>query len=308
LNRRRFLQTALSAGSAALIQPRQTPGRTPSALASVSLGGGLAQITGAGGNVVTFTSSDGVVMVDGGLAAHTPELLKLALGGTADASRVAVLFNTHWHWDHTGANDALGTAGTKIVAHENTKLWLGGDFYVEWEDRHYKPRKREALPTHTFYKKEQMSFGGEQIEYGHLPRAHTDGDIYVFFRNANVLVAGDLLAVGTYPVLDYSTGGWLGGLIEANAAMLKLVDSNTRIVPGKGPVQTREDLEAQHDMLSEIKSRMEKMIVKGMSPDDMLAAGATRGFDEKCGDPKLFVHNAYRGLWAHAYLLGIGII
>src|SRR5262249_25070245 len=143
---------------------------------------------------------------------------------------VKVLFNTDWHLDHTGSNEILKQAGAKIVAHENTKLWIGADFYSDWEKRSYKPRPAAALPTETFYTTGKMTFGSESIEYGYLPQAHTDGDIYVFFPGANVLVTGDVMTVGQYPVLDYVTGGWLGGLQNANAALLKIANADTRII------------------------------------------------------------------------------
>jgi glyoxylase-like metal-dependent hydrolase (beta-lactamase superfamily II) len=262
----------------------------------------LARVSGAGGNVLVLTGSDGVVMVDGGAAAHSAELLDAVLGSARERP-VLAYFNTHWHYDHTGCNEALGRAGTRIFAHENTKLWLGGDFYVEWEDRRYKPRPPEALPTDTFYTSGETTLAGEDIEYGYLPRAHTDGDIYVFLRKANVLVAGDTVAVGRYPISDYSTGGWPVGMMDASDVLLKLADADTRIVPGQGPDRTRADVQAQRDMLATVTDRLMAMMAKGMSAADMLAAGATREFDADWGDPRLFVTNAYRGLWAHVFAL-----
>jgi glyoxylase-like metal-dependent hydrolase (beta-lactamase superfamily II) len=242
------------------------------------------------------------VLVDGGVAARSGALLDAVLGRGRERP-VLAHFNTHWHYDHTGSNEALGTAGTRIFAHENTKLWLGGEFYVEWEDRHYLPRPAEALPTDTFYTTGEISLAGEDIEYGYLPRAHTDGDIYVFFRRANVLVAGGTLSVNRYPISDYSTGGWPVGMIDASDILLKLADADTRIVPAEGPVQTRADVQAQRDMLSIVAERLMAMMTKGMSAAEMLTAGATREFDAKWGDPRLFVANAYRGLWAHVFAL-----
>jgi cyclase len=307
VKRRTFLRAAVFGGSGALLWPHVAPAQLPPAPVPVPLGDALLLITGAGGNVVALGGAEGALMVDGGAARHSKQVLELVLSRTR-TSRIHTLFNTHWHDEQTGSNEAVGASGARILAHENTKLWLGGDFYVEWEDRYYKPRPREALPTETFYTGGELQFGDEVIQYGHLPRAHTDGDIYVFFRNANLLVAGDLLAAGEYPVLDYSTGGWIGGMIAANAALLKLANEQTRIVPGKGPLQRRADLQAQHDMLVAVKTRMVSMMKQGMSPQDMLEAAATSGFDAKWGDPQRFVANAYRGMWAHVFYLGAGII
>jgi glyoxylase-like metal-dependent hydrolase (beta-lactamase superfamily II) len=276
------------------------------AIQATSLGDGLTLIEGAGGNVVMLTGADGVLMIDGGLPERSAELLKL-VAHESGKQPIRVMFNTHWHWDHTGSNERVGKLGARIIAHENTKLWLGAGFFVEWQNRAYKPRPPQALPTETFYTSGQLNFGNEQIQYGHLPRAHTDGDIYLFFPGRNILVAGDLLSVGAYPILDYSTGGWIGGMMDASKALLDLSNEQTRIIPGTGPVQTRADLQAQYDMLATMKDRLVGLLKKGMGADDMIAAAATQEFDARWGDPKLFVSNAYRGLWGHVRSLG-GIV
>ncbi len=266
----------------------------------------IAQVTGAGSNVVVYTSSEGVVMIDGGLAEHSRALLR-AVAKHTKVPHPQTVFNTHWHWDHTGSNERLGKAGAKIIAHENTKLWLGADFYVDWQHRAYKPRPKIAWPTETFYTDGKLEVGGQEIRYGYLPRAHTDGDIYIFFPAQNVLVAGDLVSVGRYPVLDVTTGGWIGGLAEATQALIDLCDAETRIIPGTGPVQTRADLEAQYRMLSTMKDRLVGLMKQGMGTDDVLASPPTAEFDEKWGDPKLFLANAFKGLWGHVRELG-GIV
>ncbi len=266
----------------------------------------IAQVTGAGSNVVVFTSKDGVVMIDGGTGERSSDLLK-AVAKHTKVSHPQTLFNTHWHWDHTGSNERLGKAGTKIVAHENTKLWLGADFHSDWENRDYKPRPKIAWPTETFYTDGKLTVGGEEIRYVHLPRAHTDGDLYVFFPTQNVLVAGDLVSVGQYPILDVTTGGWLGGLTDATKALIDLSDDKTRIIPGTGPVVTKADLQAQYQMLTTMKDRLIGLLRKGIGTDDLLAAPPTTEFDPKWGDPKLFLTNAYKGLWGHVRELG-GIV
>lgn len=286
----------------ALCAPRFGAPQAPPRLVSTPIRGAVAAISGAGSNVVVYSGTEGAVVVDGGAASHAAELLD-AVNARQPGRPVLALFNTHWHYDHTGANEVFSEAGTKILAHENTKLWLGGDFHVEWEHRDYKPRPKAALPTETFYTSGALSVAGEDIEYGYLPRAHTDGDVYVFFRRANVLVVGDTLSVAGYPISDYSTGGWPLGMLDATDQLLKLADADTLIVPGEGPVQTRAALQAQRDMLAVVTGRLMEMMAKGMSAAEMLAAGATREFDERWGDPRLFVTNAYQGFWAHVFAL-----
>ena len=266
----------------------------------------LLVIAGAGGNVVVCQDTAGLILIDGGLAERSRELFKL-IGVETKGAPIRTAFNTHWHWDHTGSNEALTRSGAKIIAHENTRLWLGADFFVEWEQRAYKPRPREAWPTETFYTSGKLTAAGEEIAYGNLPRAHTDGDIYIFFPTSNVLVAGGLLSSGSYPVLDYATGGWIGGMLDATKALLDMSNAETRYVPAYGPLLTRADVEAQHAMLTTMKDRLLGLMKKGMGPDDMIAAAPTQEFDAKWGDPTLFVSNAYKGMWGHVRSLG-GIV
>ena len=175
--------------------------------------------------------ADGVLLVDGGAPEHSPAVLA-AVRELTGKSQVHTLFNTHWHWDQTGSNAALGAAGTRIIAHENTRLWLGTDVDSKWENRSYGRLPAKARPSKTFYTTGQLDFGGEQIEYGYLFQAHTDGDIYVHFRKANVLVAGDVLSVGRYPVIDYITGGWIGGMATAAQQLAARCDDKTPRDPG----------------------------------------------------------------------------
>jgi cyclase len=303
--RRDFLKLALGSAAGAAFAPVAFS-RSGAAITIIPLTESLSLVTGAGTNVVLFAKGDQVLMIDGGTAEHSRSLLK-AVSRHTGVRAPQVLFNTHWHWDHTGSNERLGKAGARIIAHENTKLWLGAEFYVEWEDREYTPRPKIAWPTETFYTHGTLTFAGEEIRYGHLPRAHTDGDIYVFFPSQNVLVVGDLLSVGRYPVLDFTTGGWLGGLVDANKALLELANDDTKIIPGTGPVQGRAHLQAQLDMLSTMKDRLVGLMKKGMGTDDVLAAPPTSEFDAQWGDPRQFIVNAYRGLWGHVRELG-GIV
>jgi len=211
----------------------------------------------------------------------------------------------------TGGNDRIGRAGAKIIAQDNTKLWMSREILVEWQNnRVYPPRAKEALPNDTFFPHEsprKMSFGSEQVQYGHMFEAHTDGDIYVFFPGPNILVAGDVLSVGKYPILDYSTQGWIGGMANGCRDLLQIADAQTRIIPGTGPIQTRADLQAEADMLNTVRGRLAAMMKQGLGAKEMLAAAPTQEFDAKWGDPTAFIMSTYPGLWGHARELG-GII
>jgi glyoxylase-like metal-dependent hydrolase (beta-lactamase superfamily II) len=263
-------------------------------------------LSGAGGNVVVLNQPEGALMVNGGAREHSADLLRV-VGAQTNGRRVLTLFNTDWHPDQTGSNEMLGAGGTRIIAHENTKQYLANEMFIDWENRTYTPLPRPALPVETFYASGMLTFGAERIEYGHLGQAHTDGDIYVFFPGPNVLVAGHVMTVGQYPMPDYVSGGWLGGLLTATKTLLDRANAETRIIPGSGAVQTRADLQKQFDMLTTLRERMVKMMKQGMSADEMLAAGVTKEFDATWGAPELFVANAYRGMWLHVRELG-GIV
>ena len=309
-NRRDFLGILLG-GAAGLSLPSRVFGQRPAPAASITptlLSDTLIHFTGAGGNVVVATGPGGLVMVNGGSQEMSADLLG-AMAEHAGGKQIRALFNTDWHRERTGSNENAGKAGATIIAHEHTKQYLGAEIYVDWQDRTYKPLPPHALPNQTFYTSGTLtgSSAAERIEYGHLGQAHTDAAIYVFFPAANVLVAGDALSVGKYPIPDYATGGWLGGLLAANKTLLGLANDETRIVPGMGPIQTRADLQAQHDMLAALMDRFPKMMKQGLGPEDIIAAAPTKEYDAKWGNPDLFVSTAYRSLWLHVRELG-GIV
>jgi glyoxylase-like metal-dependent hydrolase (beta-lactamase superfamily II) len=306
LNRRSFLKEAGMACAALCLGQGTLGAITDSPIKAARLTENLTVLSGAGGNIVVLDAPDGLLLVNGSLPERTADLMRF-LDDQFRTKPVASVFNTDWHLEHTGSNEAFGKVGAKILAHENTKLWIGADFISDWENKRYKPRPAEALPTETFYGNGKMKFGNEPIEYGYMPQAHTDGDIYVFFGQQNVLVVGDVLAVGQYPVLDYVTGGWIGGLQNANQALLKIANADTKIVPGSGPIQTRADLQAQADMCNAMRDRLVKLMRQGMGPQDMIAAAPSKEFDAKWGNPELFIKNAYRGMWGHVRELG-GIV
>jgi cyclase len=310
MHRRLFLQAALpAAAGAALVMPGwAAAGKAKGDEITITpLADSIFLLSGGGGNVTVFQSPEGVLLVDGGSRERSADVLRAVKKATG-SSKVHTLFNTHWHWDQTGSNEKLGKSGTRIVSHENTKLWLGTEIHSRWEKRVYKPLPKEALPSKTTYTRDTLSFGGEQIDFGHLGQAHTDGDIYVHFRNANVLVAGDVVSVGSYPVIDYSTNGWIGGLLNATQTLLDLSQDDTKIVTGHGAIATRAHLKAENEMLATLRPRLAKLLAQGASVQDMIDAAPTREFDDRWGDPKLFIANAWPGLVARSRELGVSIV
>jgi glyoxylase-like metal-dependent hydrolase (beta-lactamase superfamily II) len=303
--RRQFLTTALGAAAASALSGgllRAAAAQSAAApLTEVALRDGLSLITGLGSNVVLLRGGTGAALVDSGPPEHAAELAAFVRGKLA-ALPVELIFNTHWHPAHTGGNEALRSTNTTIIAHELTRLWMSTEYYVDWEDKTYSPRAAASLPTRTFYASDPQPIairsGDEEIEYGHLPEAHTDGDVYVLFKERNVLVAGGAVTYGAYPVLDYPTGGWIGGLVDATKKLLEITNADTLIVPANGPAQPRSHLAAQLAMLTVVRERIENLMRDGRSIEEMLAAGITDEFDAAWGSNRdRFVANIYHGLW-----------
>jgi glyoxylase-like metal-dependent hydrolase (beta-lactamase superfamily II) len=303
---RRDMMLATTAGVVGVALPPFAAGQTAGALRVTELAPNLALIEGAGANVVALAEADGVLLVDGGAEANAAALTR-ALAERFSGRDVGIVFNTNWRDEHTGGNAALRGAGATVMAHENTKLWLSGDFFVDWEDRHYSPRPAATLPTNTFYTSGKLDFGSSAVEYWYVPRAHTDGDVAVFFPAANVLVASDLLSVGRYPVPDYSTGGWIGGLVDGTTMLLAATDSSTRVVAAEGGVYGRAELEAQLELCTAVRSKAAEAFRVGMSLADFVASKPTAAFDAKWGDPSQFLPLVYKGGFAHLRELG-GVI
>jgi len=275
-------------------------------IASTRLSDDILLISGAGGNVTVVAQPDGLLVVNGGLAEHSADLMRI-LDQEFRGRPIRVLFNTDWHRENTGLNETAGQRGARIVAHENTKLWLGADVFVKWQQRSYAPLPKHALPNETFYTTGKRVFGEQPVIYGYLGQAHTDGDAYVYLPRPNVLIAGDVVTVGAYPILDYTTGGWIGGIATATSTLLGVTNAETRIVPGTGIVQPRAHLQAERDMLATMRDRLVKLMKQGMGAAEMIAAAPTQDFDAMWGSPDLFMKNVYPGLWGHARELG-GII
>jgi glyoxylase-like metal-dependent hydrolase (beta-lactamase superfamily II) len=295
--RREFLQTLTGCAAACLPRPVFADGT----LSATKLTAKLTLITGAGNHIVSLAGDGGSLLVDCGDAAHAQEVLQLT-------GNVKAVINTHWHLESTGANDTMAKAGAKLISHVNTQLWMTQEIVHGWENKVFPPRAKAALPSETFYTSAKTTFADEPIAYGLMPMAHTDGDIYVHFPQENVLVAGDAVQAGRLPMLDWPTGGWIGGMQEAHRTLLGLANDATKIVPATGPVMTKAELQANLDVLTIIREQLVKLMKQGMGPKDMIAAKAMKDFEGKlAGDPDAFLFTAYRGLWAHTRELG-GIV
>jgi glyoxylase-like metal-dependent hydrolase (beta-lactamase superfamily II) len=319
-DRRSFLQGSLSglAGLAsvpflgALAGCQQLPARRAAAQPVAALTSGklterVTVIGGAPGNVVALSSGDGVVLVDSGSSAMA-RAVQASLGG----AKVSTLFNTHYHAEQTGGNALFGAAGASIHAHEITREWLATEYYVPAEDRWVKALPKVAQPTVTFRDKSEMKAGAERIECGYLLEAHTRGDIYVFFRDSNVLAVGCVASPLRDPALDWYAGGWLGGRADAMDGLVDLANDETKIVPAYGPVMTRSQLTAERDMMRYLYNRTTELTDHGRSAKDMLDEGVmnevSQKFNRTFKDPYKFLYDVSKGLWAHYTNFGGNIV
>jgi glyoxylase-like metal-dependent hydrolase (beta-lactamase superfamily II) len=265
----------------------------------------LSVVTAGRTNVLAMAAPDGVVLVDSG----APELTEAVMTALRPLGRVSTVFNTHFHPDHTGGNEALRRAGAAtIIAHENTRLWMATPIWLPAEDRYRQPRPKAAHPTKTFYAEGSLQAGDERIDYGYLIEAHTSGDIFVFFRDSNVLAVGDIASPARDPELDYLTGAWIGGRADALSRLVALAGPDTAIVPGFGPVMTRAQLQTERDMMKTIYDRTVDRVREGDSAADMLEAGVLKGLARTLTDPQRFLYDLQKGLWAHHNKLSPNVV
>jgi len=288
--RRGFLKVA-AAGLAAPYVWAQSPKIT-----SAPLGDNLYLLSGAGANVVAHTGAGGVVMVDGGLAQNAAALAQ-AVAALPGGGPVRTLFNTHWHPEQTGSNLSLGQAGATIIAQENTRLWLQQNITWPWNHQTFKKFPKAAQPNKTFYDKGALDSG---IRYGYLPdAAHTDGDLYVYFPQQNVLAVGGAAYGQGWPEMDWWTGGWIGGIVGGLQRIQTIANKDTKIVPAVGPVLSFADITEQATMYGTIYDRLYQMINKGRGPSEGVAAKPAKEFEAKMGDADEFIRRSFESMWAY---------
>jgi glyoxylase-like metal-dependent hydrolase (beta-lactamase superfamily II) len=288
VNRRDFLR---SAAAVALFAQQPT-------ITSRNIVNGFGLMNVGGNNVLYWPNPRGTILVDSGPANYAAEVRE-AINGIGGSRKVQILFNTHYHADQTGNNELFVADNPRVIAHAHTRQWMSMDHWIPNEDRYEKARPKPALPTETFYTTGSLTVGNEEIEYGHLPLAHTDGDIYVFFKTTNVLAVGDVASPLRDPSLDWFTGAWIGGRVDAMDTILKVSNDQTRIVPATGFVMSRAEFKEERDMMEEVRSRIWKHTLQGESPKEMLEAGVMTGLARDWKDPYKFLYDAAKGMFAH---------
>lgn len=252
-------------------------------------------IDGAGCNVLAVKGAEGSLLVDGGYARNSKDLLKVAASATGN-SRVATLINTHWHPAQTGSNETAGAAGAQIIAHEVSRLYLARAVASADYEGLYGPLAPAGRPTKTTRTSGSLAHAGRQVEYGYLPAAHTNGDLYAHFPEDDIIVAGGPVCSQSWPLLDYRNGAWLGGLVKAHEKLAAMAKPGTRIIPANGRLLTGSELKAQHQMFAAFHEKLVIFLNKGMDSGDCIAARPLKEYEESYGDPKNFIYGAFQSL------------
>ena len=222
-----------------------------------------------GGNLGLSIGDDGVVLIDDGV----PEISAMTIASVEEVTGrpVNFLINTHAHGDHTGANADLHGKGATVVAHDNLRSAL-------LEDEAF---PAAGLPELTFSDSVTFHLNGHEAYVFHIPAAHTSGDSAILFTDANVLHTGDVMFNYLFPFIDLDAGGTVDGYIAGQQAMLEMIDDDTRIIPGHGPLASKSDLQAAVDMLIDAQSLVRAMVDEGNSLEEVKAVNPLAGYGER---------------------------
>lgn len=304
-SRRRFLDSVAVFSGALVLRGTASAWQAGARISTTDLNGAFL-LQGAGGNVLALRGpseerrqgvpgDQGALMVDGGLAANA-EALIAAVKTATGATRIHTLVNTHGHQEQVGANEIVGRAGGVIIAHEKTQQYLSNSVEsVEFKGRRA-PLPQPARPTKTVRGEGSMEFGGQQINYGYLPAAHTDGDLFLHMPQLNVLVAGGVVSADHWPLVDYRHGAWLGGRVRAVDRLAGLVRPDTRVIAASGRVMTGADIVRQRDLYAKLFETMIEYINKGLGPEDVVERNPLKPYQAEFGDPSAFLYGAMRSM------------
>ena len=259
---------------------------------------GIYMLVGQGGNIGVSTGTDGVFMIDDQFAPLTDKITA-AVAALSDQP-IRFLINTHWHGDHSGGNENLGNQGVLIVAHDNVYERMSRDTEIGAFNQVVPASPKAALPVITFNDNVTFRLNGEEIRAVHYRHSHTDGDSVIHFVNANVIHTGDIWFNGYYPFIDVSSGGSIDGVISSISTLVNLVDDDTRIIPGHGPLGDKQGMQDYLKMLEAVRDRMNKLIAEGKSLEEIVELSPNADYDETMGkgfiNPEQFLRILYRDL------------
>ena len=296
-----FIVLAFFAGGA-LAQQGTTPPVGPDwskiTVKTTDLGHATYMLEGQGGNVTVAVGEDGVIMVDGQFA-PMHDKLKAAIAAVT-SEPVKFLINTHHHGDHSGGNAAFAADGATVVGHVNERDILANGSVSNNTMAKIPPVPENALPAKTYTDAMTLEVKGRSAQLRHAANAHTGGDTYVYFADANVLATGDTVTIKRYPNIDFLNGGSIHGVIAAADAYLALTNDATKIVPGHGPLTDKAGVTAYRAMMIEARDRMMKLIADEKTLDEVYALKPYADFDAKLGasEPmaKSFIRVVYSSL------------
>jgi len=264
----------------------------------IDLAPGIAMLIGAGGNIGVSAGPDGVFLIDDQFAPLS-EKIRAAILPLSDEP-VRFVINTHWHADHTGGNENFGRAGAVIVAHDNVRRRMSTEQVMKALDRRVPASPAAALPVVTFDADVSFHLNGDEIRAFHVAPAHTDGDVVILWKKANIIHTGDTFVNGAYPFVDLSSGGDIDGIIDSGERVLALTNDETQIIPGHGPLAKRKDLEAFLSMLRATRAAIAAELEAGKSVDETVAAAPTANWDDEWGGgfvtPDRFTRFVYESL------------
>ena len=260
---------------------------------TTKVAGSVYMLEGSGGNIGVLIGNDGVILVDDQFAPLS-EKIKKAIASISDKP-IKFVVNTHFHGDHSDGNRVFGSEGSIIVAHENARKRLSTDYFYKTYKQEQKAMSYEGLPKITFGESLNFNMNGETVQVIHIKNAHTDGDAAVYFKESNVLHTGDAFVRYGLPFIDDDGGGTIDGMINGAEQMLKMINDETRIIPGHGQISSKKDLQDYKNQLQTIRNRIAEGIKAGKTMDQIISSDPTKEF--KTGYDKIFfVQSVYKSL------------
>jgi glyoxylase-like metal-dependent hydrolase (beta-lactamase superfamily II) len=260
----------------------QTPNFDAVQIKTIKVAQNIYVLEGQGGNIGVSVGDDGVLLIDDQFAPLTGKHLE-AIKAITDKP-VRFLINTHYHRDHVGGNENLGKAGVLIVAHDNVYKRMTTNQVVYLLNANIPPYPKVALPVVTYNDRVTYHINGDELTAYKVPRSHTDGDSMVRFRNANVIHTGDVFASGRYPVIDVeNNNGSVKGVVKAIDELIPTLDDFTKVIPGHGPVSGKKEVIAYRKMINTVATRVEALVKKGKTLEQVIAAKPLREYDEEWG-------------------------